>query len=96
MERESWNIGTVINMMGNGRLVKSKVKECMNGLMGIIMMVAGKKIRLKAQGLRVLVGYFMMGSSIWESSTALGKKQTTKVTQLKRCGKMEKSLKNFK
>lgn len=91
MEGELWNTGMETSMTGSGHSEKRKDKGCMNGLMGIIMMVDGKKTQHKAQGLHVLEASFMMGSSISESSTALEKKQTTKATQLKPCGKMEKS-----
>lgn len=91
MEKELWSIGMVINMMVNGLLVKKKVKECMNGLMVIIMMAVGKKILLKVLELLVLAEFFMMENFIWVSNMVLDKRLMTREIQLKPCGKMEKS-----
>jgi len=62
MERELWNIGMVTNMMVSGLLVRKKVKECTNGLMGTITMEVGKKTLLKAQVQLVLVVFSTMAS----------------------------------
>lgn len=96
MEKESWNIGMVINMMVNGPLVKKKVKECMNGPTETIMMVTGKKILHKVLGLLVLVVSFMMVNFTQVSNTVLEKRLMIKATLSKLCGKMVRSLKNQK
>lgn len=60
MEKESCNMQMGTNMMDNGLSVKKKEKECINGLMAIIMTDTGKKILPRVLELLVLVVCFMM------------------------------------
>jgi hypothetical protein len=60
MVKELCNMLTEINMKVNGLLEKSKAKECIIGMMEIIMMEIGKKTLQKVQALHALGGNFMM------------------------------------
>ncbi len=74
MEKESWNTEMETNIKANGLLAKKKEKVCIIGLMAIIMMVSGKKIRPRDKEQLVLVESFLMGNSIWGKSMGLENK----------------------